>query len=126
VGLLRSLSAERTEVQNPDPTGGASLRRVEAGRQNRTKRGALTSVGLQRLRDSAVRTKPWVHSTGPRTEAGKARVAMNGRKRQKGCLSVRDLRASVSDVNLLIRRMKEHRGSIRQSMGSQSRSSPDE
>jgi hypothetical protein len=44
----------------------------------------LTPQGRQRLREAAVASRPWLHSTGPKTVEGKARVALNGRGRQVG------------------------------------------
>ena len=68
--------------------------------------------GRERLRESALRDRPWLHSTGPRTPDGKARVALNGKARQKGRLSVRELRASLADVRELVRRMRETRSRL--------------
>ena len=59
-------------------------RRVEAGRRNRKKWKGFTPEGLERLRQAALTNRPWEHSTGPRTPEGKARVAANGKARQKG------------------------------------------
>ena len=74
-----------TAVLTPNP------RRVAAGRRNRLRRKGLTPEGRERLRLAAVANRPWIHSTGPRTAAGKARVALNGKKRiQLGHLSVRE------------------------------------
>src|SRR5258706_16479795 len=80
--------------------------RVAAGRRNRQLRGPLTELGRRRLREAAQLHKPWEHSTGPRTEAGKAAVVANGRIRQKGELSARQKRADVAEVNASVARMK--------------------
>ena len=37
----------------------------------------LTQKGLRALRSAIRRSQPWTKSTGPRTSAGKSRVAMN-------------------------------------------------
>ena len=50
----------------------ASQRQIEANRRNRARRGPLTPRGRERLRQAALRNKPWRHSTGPRTPEGKA------------------------------------------------------
>ena len=42
---------------------------------------------------AALDHRPWDHSTGPRTPEGKQRSALNGKNRQIGVLSVRELRA---------------------------------
>lgn len=80
-------------------------RRVAAGRLNRLKRGPLTPDGRKRLRVAALADKPWLAATGPRSPEGKARSARNGKLRQKGDLSVRDLRRSVADVTDIIAEM---------------------
>ena len=87
-------------------------RRVAAGRLNRTKRGPLTDQGRQKLREVALRNRPWEHGTGPRTREGKARVALNGKARQKGPLSVRELRSSLADIKELVRQMRETRARL--------------
>jgi len=67
-----------------------------AGRANRAKRRGLTADGLQRLREAALRNRPWEHSTGPRTPEGKKKVANNGRKRQVGPVSKRQILAELA------------------------------
>ena len=57
------------------------------------------------LREAALMNKPWELSTGPRTAAGKAVVAENGRKHRKGEISVRERRAAVADVSHLFAEM---------------------
>jgi hypothetical protein len=66
----------------------------------------------QRIREATLRNKPWLRSTGPKTEAGKAIAAQNGRKRQKGPLSVRQVRASLLDINAMVAEMANFRQSI--------------
>ena len=58
-------------------------RRQAAGRRNRLLRCSLTPEGRERLRQTALKNRPWKLSTGPRTEEGKKRSAANGRWRQK-------------------------------------------
>jgi hypothetical protein len=82
---------------------------VAAGRQNRTKRKGLTSAGRERLRQAALRSRPWEFATGPRTPAGKARSAQNGRARQRGPVSVRRLRAGLADVRALLGELRAGR-----------------
>lgn len=43
-------------------------------------RTTLTDQGRQKLREEALRRRPWEHSTGPRTAAGKAKVSRNAVK----------------------------------------------
>jgi hypothetical protein len=68
-----------------------------AGRANRLKRKKLPASTRERLRAAALRHRPWQYSTGPRTVAGKAISAANGRRRQTGPLSVRQRRALTAD-----------------------------
>ncbi len=89
------------ESSRPNP------KRVAAGRLNRAKRGPLTDRGRERLRQSALVNRPWRFSTGPRTDAGKDQARTNGRKRQKGEQSVRELQCEVAEINGLIQRIKQ-------------------
>ena len=77
-------------------------RRVAAGRLNRRKRGPLTPEGRERLRQAALANRPWEHATGPRTAEGKARAAANGKVRQKGECSVREVRALFGGLDDLL------------------------
>jgi hypothetical protein len=77
-------------------------RRVAAGRLNREKRGPLSEQGRQKLRETALAHRPWEHSTGPTTAEGKTKSAANGRKRQRGAKSSRQIRKEVlREVSLL-------------------------
>src|SRR4051794_29782337 len=77
-------------------------RRVLAGKRNRQKRGPLTPEGRERLRQAALERRPWLSSTGPRSAAGKARAAANGKVRKRGELSVREVRILVAaEVGLI-------------------------
>jgi len=64
---------------------------------------------VRRLREAAVRNKAWLFSTGPKTTAGKAKVALNGRKHMKDEMSVREKRAAVADVDLLVSELRQLR-----------------
>jgi hypothetical protein len=76
-------------------------RRVAAGRLNRQKRRGLSPAGRERLRQAALASRPWLHSTGPRTAAGKARVARNGRGRLEGEPSARAVRRQLAALGNL-------------------------
>lgn len=91
------------------PRSSPNPKRVEAGRRNRSLRGALTPQGCERLRQAAILNRPWQRSTGPKTAAGKARSAANGRLRQKGDKSIRQIRGSVADACRLIDQMAAYR-----------------
>jgi len=82
-------------------------RRVAAGKVNRTKRGPLTDAGRERLRAAARRNKPWLHSTGPRSAEGKVQAVRNGKRRQTGPRSVRQVRADLREVRSLLRAISE-------------------
>ena len=84
-------------------------RRVAAGRRNRAKSQGVTPEGRERLREAALRNRPWLHSTGPRTPEGKAKVAANGKARQKGPRSARQIRAELGEMRGLLREMRETR-----------------
>ena len=77
-------------------------KRVLAGRVNRMKRGPLPLESMHRMRDAINRKKPWQLSTGPRTPAGKAIVARNGKVRQMNSRSIREIRADICGIMCLI------------------------
>jgi len=81
---------EKKRIKPPDPA------RQAAGRAAWAKRRGFTAEGLQRLREAAMKNRPWEHSTGPRTAEGKLKVANNGRKRQAGPVSKRQLLAELA------------------------------
>src|SRR4051812_31726613 len=91
------------------PSPSPSPRRVEAGRRNHARRLGLSAAGRERLRQAALANRPWDHATGPRTPAGKARSAANGKACQKGSKSVRALRAELADVRDLVVQMRAAR-----------------
>ncbi|HVP10610.1 MAG TPA: hypothetical protein VMV94_05400, partial [Phycisphaerae bacterium] len=55
----------------------ASKKQIEANRRNWQMRRGLTPTGRERLRLAALRSHPWEHATGPRTEAGRRRSRAN-------------------------------------------------
>jgi len=87
-------------------------KRVAAGRANRTRRGPLTPAGRARLRPAALAQQPWQHATGPRTAVGRARVAENGKQRQRGAISTRAARAQRIEVRALMQAMRELRQQV--------------
>ena len=86
--------------RNPNP------RRVASGKANQACWRGFTAEGLRTLSEAARRNRPWEHSTGPRTAAGKKKAADNGRKRQKGPRSVREVRREMAELNALVEAMR--------------------
>ena len=80
-------------------------RRVAAGCRNRQLRGNITLAGLECLRQSALKNKAWEKSTGPKTAAGKARIAEGAQKRWIGSMSQHQLELEVQAAGRLIRGM---------------------
>lgn len=54
-----------------------SERKRDANRRNLALAGPLTDDGRRRLRQAAMRNRPWEASTGAKTEAGKSRARTN-------------------------------------------------
>jgi hypothetical protein len=81
------------------------------------KRRGFTAEGRQRLRELALTNRPWRFSTGPRSVEGKLRVAENGRGRQVGESSVRELRRQVAAVGGLAADMAALRLALRPHRG---------
>ncbi len=98
-------NVRRAKKGNPatDPPG------IRVGRLNRRKWQGFTSEGLQRLRDAALRHRPWEHSTGPRTAEGKRRSSQNGRYRQTNALSRREIQREREDVDKCLTELFELR-----------------
>jgi hypothetical protein len=69
----------------------------------------LTEAGRERLRQAALRNRPWEHSTGPRSPVGRAQSIVNGKRRQRGPRSVREIRADLKEVDELIHQMRRVR-----------------
>jgi hypothetical protein len=77
--------------------------------RGRTPRRELSEEARRRLRELALRHRPWEHSTGPKTPEGKAQAVRNGKRRQLGVISTREARAQLAGVRDLLRRMRECR-----------------
>ena len=98
-----------TEPPSPSPP---NPKRVAAGRLNRAKRRGLSADGRERLRQAALANQPWKSSTGPKSIEGKAASAANGKARQKGPQSVRELRAEMASIHDLVGQMQAMRGRL--------------
>jgi hypothetical protein len=79
--------------------------RSRIARENRAKWPGHTDAGLQRLREAALRYKPWLYSTGPRTELGKQICANNGRRSKRDIYSFPEVRAAIRAANFQIREL---------------------
>jgi hypothetical protein len=93
----------KTPARQPNP------KRVAAGKLNHAKRKGLTPEGRERLREAALLHQPWRFSTGPRSPAGKARIAARNKARQQGPLSVREIRADLASLRSLVGEMMQAR-----------------
>jgi hypothetical protein len=97
------------EPSPAEPTTSKPLSpRQIAGRQNRMKRNGLTPQGREKLRETALANRPWQFK-GPPTAKARAASRANGKVRQIGELSVREVRAAVSEVKALCTHMAELR-----------------
>lgn len=104
------MATKVTSKQAPErPTEAGPARpnpkRVAAGRLNREKRQGLSEAGQAALRETALRHQPWRFATGPKTAAGRARVAMNGKIRQLGPKSRREVRRDLVGVGQLLQEL---------------------
>jgi hypothetical protein len=72
-------------------------------------RKGLTPDGRERLRAAALANRPWLHSSGPKTTEGKRASAANGKARQRGPVSVRELRAELAGFNAVLSMMRAGR-----------------
>jgi hypothetical protein len=96
-------------VGHDNKSGVKSDRRGGQGR-GQGRREGLQPGGRERLRHAALANQPWRFSTGPRTPEGKARVALNGKLRQAGPFSVRELRKGLVGLRDLAESLRELRG----------------
>ena len=95
------------------PTDGVyNYRRVEANRRNQRKRKGLSPAGREKLRQTALKHQPWRSATGPRSAEGKCTVALNGKRRQKGAMSVRERRTELGGLNGLLAGMAASRRAV--------------
>ncbi len=61
---------------------------IEANRRNWKLHRGISPEGRERISRAALRDKPWEHSTGPRTEAGKLRCRSNTVKAGTYCATI--------------------------------------
>ena len=91
-------------IAQPAPSRGGTEEPVEARRPILRRR--------ERVRLAALRHCPWKHSTGPRSATGKDQARANGKLRQKGLQSVRELKAELVEVRELITTMSAARRAV--------------
>jgi hypothetical protein len=87
-------------------------RRVAAGIINGSRRRPWDKQDRERLRQQCLNRKPWLKSTGPRTDEGKYRSRANGCGHLPNPKSLRQIWASLTDVNGMMAQMAELRRSI--------------
>ena len=92
-------------------------KRVAAGYRNRLQRQGVTEAGRQRLREAALAHKPWLHSTGSRTPAGKARAALNGKGQQVDEVSQRAVRRELAGLDSVIEQLASLRRQLARDFG---------
>ena len=61
--------------------------------------------GLERLRAAALANRPWTRARGPTSAVGRAHSAANGRYRQRGEKSRREIQAELAEIQALIHQM---------------------
>ena len=99
--------AEQATTERSPP----SPRRVIAGKIN-IKRRKQTCVDREKLRAAILLRQPWRLATGPRTEEGKTKSALNGRKTKRGFTGVRAMKREIKVVNSMLREMREARTDV--------------
>lgn len=84
--------------------------RQKAGRENRKKWRGISPEGREKLRRSALSSRPWEHSTGPRTTEGKRISRANGLKHGGRAFAV--LPEHIKDFILALREAERGEGPI--------------
>ncbi len=87
----------------------ATQRRIEANRRNRKRWRGHTAAGLDRLRQAALRNRPWLKSTGARTEAGKAKIRMNALKHGERSAQAIQHRKALNEALRTVRELTRDR-----------------
>lgn len=103
----------------------ANPRRVAAGRLNGARRRPWGDADRLRLSIQCRERRPWLASTGPRSDHGKRRSAANGHARRPEPDSLRQLRAALRDARQLIRKMATVHQAIRAAAAGEDRSAPE-
>ena len=106
------MATESSPVATTEIAAVPNPKRVAAGQRNRAVRGPLTEAGRERLRAAAHLHRPWEHSTGPKTEAGKQQAVDNGKLQQRGEFSQRQLRNLYTELFRDLYEIRERRRQI--------------
>ena len=85
---------------------------MSAGRLNQLRRLASTPEQRERYREAALKTKPWLRATGPKTEAGKAKSAANNQSRQCCQPEAKLLREDKAEAALVIKVLRALRNGL--------------
>ena len=108
-------------IQNEQGLVELTPRQRAAANARAHRRPGFTPEGLERLRAAALEQKPWLSSTGPRTDAGKLRSRMNAykggfksrlrsfqayRRDLRTWLSALDTEAARGDIAAAIQRLR--------------------
>ena len=106
--------SKHLQAAKPAASGVRTRRHPKA--LSRRSRAAKVGWTPERRAQQAARArlmKPWRHSTGPRTEAGKARVAKNplrhGYRSREWILRARRIRAAIRLCRITLLRVRMHR-----------------
>jgi hypothetical protein len=81
----------------------------QAEKRSSRQSGCLTAAGRERLRQAILERRPWQWATGPKTSAGKAKSALNGKARQKGEKSAQEKRTEFAVIHRLMKSMGDLR-----------------
>jgi hypothetical protein len=90
---------------------GPSSRCHEPPRDDVSRR-KLSTESRERLRAAALANQPWTKTRGPVSTQGKKKSAANGKFRQRGEKSRREIQAEIAGVLTLISQMAATRSSL--------------
>ncbi len=79
---------------------------AEHTRPTARRRYRLTPAGMASLRAAARRVRPWEHSTGPRTTAGKARSRMNALRHGDRSAEMMTLNREITQIAAWVRALR--------------------
>ncbi len=88
----------------------------QPNQQSKQGRAYFTPEGLEKLRQTALANQPWKHAAGPRSAKARAQSILNGKRRQKGDRSRRELEAELAGLDALISAMEACRRHTTQGM----------